>query len=56
MVARVRAAIASAVDADDAFYFAGLALVSIGAWKAYAPAGWIVAGLGLLYLGTRGPA
>lgn len=52
-MSRIRAALA-ALELDDAFYFGGLALVSYGAWRAYAPAGPIVAGLGLLYLATRG--
>ena len=44
----------AAIDADDVLYFGGLALVSLGAYQAYGPAGPVVAGVGLLYLAKRG--
>lgn len=44
----------AAVDADDLFFFGGLALVSYGGWLAYPPAGYVLGGIGLLYLATRG--
>jgi hypothetical protein len=44
------------IDMDDLLYFGGLGLVSYGAWTIYDPAGFIVAGVGLLFLGTAGAA
>lgn len=46
------AKLAGAVDLRDLLALSGLAATSYGAWLIFAPIGWIVAGLGLWYLGT----
>ena len=38
-------------DARDLHVYGGGALVAVGAWLAYRPAGWILGGILLLYLG-----
>lgn len=38
-------------DLRDLIVFSGLGLAGYGAWLTYEPAGFIVAGVGLFYLG-----
>lgn len=45
--------IASAFDMRDALCFGGLAMVGYGAHAVYPPAGWIVTGAALFWVGTR---
>jgi hypothetical protein len=46
--------LASEFGLKEAFFFAGLALLTIGAAQVYAPAGWLVPGSVLTWLGVRG--
>lgn len=41
-------------DLRDLVVFGGLALAGYGAWLVYAPAGFIVGGAGLFYVGLFG--
>lgn len=43
------------IDIRDGHVYGGGALVAVGVWQVFPPAGFIVAGLLLLYLGLRRP-
>ncbi len=43
----------SIIDLRDIFVFGGLGCIAYGAAQIYPPAGWIVAGAGLFWLGIR---
>jgi hypothetical protein len=44
----------AAIDIRDRFCFGGLAMVGYGAHTIYPPAGWIVVGVVLYWIGIRG--
>ena len=41
------------VDLRDRFVFSGIGLSAYGAWQIYPPAGWIVLGVSIFWLGVR---
>jgi hypothetical protein len=49
------AGVASMLDLRDVFAFFGLGCAAYGAWLIYPPAGWIVLGAPLFWLGARTP-
>lgn len=48
-----KAGLRSLFSLNDAFFFTGVALLTIGAAQIYAPAGWVVPGAIFTWLGVR---
>lgn len=49
----MKASLRSLFSLNDAFFFGGVAMLTIGAAQVYGPAGWIVPGAIFAWLGAR---